>query len=94
VETSLAPYTTAARGVGLWLAATVAFVAVLTAAGVMQPAFPNEAEVTAATFLLGAFLAGLAVWQREPATPALAWALVDALLAAGVLLFAKPIGLA
>lgn len=94
VQVSLAPLTDAARGVALALAATVAAVAGLTAAGVMRPAFPNEAPVVAGAFLLGALVAASAVWRREPQVRALGWALVNAILAALVLAFPVALGLA
>jgi len=94
VEPSLTPLTATSRGVGLWLGLTVIVVAVLTGAGLMRPAFPNEAEVVAGTFLVGAFVGAAAVWRKEPATAALSWALANALLAVLVLAFARQVGLA
>jgi hypothetical protein len=94
VEVTLSPLTAAARGVGLWLGFTLVVIAGLTALGVAQPAFVNEAPVLAACFLLGALVAAFAVWRQEPAVPALSWLLADALLAGACVLFPVALGLA
>ena len=94
MEVTLAPLTAAARGVALWLGLTLVVIAGLTAAGVAQPAFINEAPVLAGSFLLGALVAAFAVWKGEPSVPALSWLLADALLAALCVLFPVALGLA
>lgn len=94
MEVTLAPLTSAARGVAVWLGAALAAIAGLTAAGIARPVFVNEPQVMAGGFLLGALVAAAAVWRREPATPALAWLLANALLAALALAFPVALGLA
>ncbi|MCA1818524.1 MAG: hypothetical protein LC620_00465 [Halobacteriales archaeon] len=94
MEVTLAPLTAAARGVAVWLGATAVAIAGLTAAGLAHPIFINEAPVLAGGFLLGAMVAAVAVWRREPAVAALSWLLANALLAAVVLAFPVEFGLA
>jgi hypothetical protein len=94
MEVTLAPLTAAARGVAVWLGATLVAIAGLTAAGLARPVFVNEAPVMAGGFLLGALVAASAVWRREPPLPGLAWLLVNALLAGAALLFPVALGLA
>ncbi len=94
MQVTAEPLTTAARGVALWLGATVVVVAGLSAADLLHPVFPNEAGVMALGFLLGALVAATAVWRREPPIAALAWLLVNALLAGAVLVLRVPLGLA
>jgi FtsH-binding integral membrane protein len=94
VEVTLSPLTSAARGVALWLGATLVVIAGLTAAGVAEPAFRNEPPVLAASFLLGALVAAFALWRREPPTAALAWLLVNAILAGACVAFPVALGLA
>ncbi|MES2154461.1 MAG: hypothetical protein V4510_04930 [bacterium] len=94
MEPSLTPFTAASRGVALWLAATVALVSALTAAGVMKPAFPNEAGMVAIACLLGAFLAAIGVWKAEPPKAAIAWLVVNVAVAAVALAIPVPLGLA
>lgn len=94
MEVSLTPLTAASRGVVVWLGTTVAVIAALTSAHVWRPPFPNEPPVVACFFLVGAFVGGVAVWRREPATSALVWTLLNAALAAVVLAFPVAAGLA
>jgi hypothetical protein len=94
MEVTLAPLTAAARGVAVWLGATLVVVAGLTAVGAARPVFINEPQVTAAGFLLGALVGAIAVWRREPAPAALAWLAVDVLLAGACLAFPVALGLA
>lgn len=94
VELADEPLTATARGVALWLGATLAVVALLTSVGAMEPAFVNEPEVVAVGFLLGAFVAAAAIWRREPARMALTWVLLNVALAAGTLAFPVALGLA
>ncbi|MEA3144450.1 MAG: hypothetical protein QOG31_1774 [Thermoplasmata archaeon] len=94
VEVTLAPLTAAARGVAVWLGATLVAIAGLTAAGYARPVFINEPPVLAGAFLLGALVAAAGVWRREPGVAALAWLLANALLAVVTLAFPVALGLA
>lgn len=94
VEASLTPLTAASRGVAIWLGATLALIAALTAARVMRPAFPNEPGIVAFTFGLGALVGILGMVRKEPRTAALSWAGINVLLAVGAVVFAVPLGLA
>lgn len=87
------PLTAAARGVFLVLACAVAAIAALSAAGILRPAFPNEAPAFAVTFLLGAIVAAAAA-IREPWRAATVWLGANLAGAAVVLAFPVPLGLA
>jgi FtsH-binding integral membrane protein len=94
MEVTLAPLTAAARGVAIWLGATLVVIAGLTAVGAAHPVFINEAPVVACGFLLGALVAAFAVHRREPAPAALAWLAANVVLAGAALAFPVALGLA
>ena len=93
MDTTTSPLTAAARGVFVWMACGVAAIAVFSSIGVMRPAFPNEGALAAFAFLAGGFVAGWAVWKKEPASAALTWAFVDTACALVVLAWPVPLGL-